>query len=271
MKHTTKYITAKDGCKLFFSLWQGENEPHSVINLIHGIGEHCLRYEHVAAFFTAHGFAFHAFDLRGHGQSEGKRGHIENFEQLRTDVDLLFESSMKLFPNLPQILYGHSLGGNIALNYSIFRQPKIKKLVVTSPWLRLAFEPAKLKIAAAKIFQKILPKLSQSTNLDTKMLSQSAEVVLKYEQDPLVHGVITTRLFYEAMQSADFVINNVHKIAVPIIFAHGDNDKITSHKATQEIAEKTASKYKIWKNQFHELHNETIKNELFEFILNEIK
>ncbi len=69
MKHTTKYITAKDGCKLFFSLWQGENEPHSVINLIHGIGEHCLRYEHVAAFFTAHGFAFHAFDLRGHGQS----------------------------------------------------------------------------------------------------------------------------------------------------------------------------------------------------------
>jgi alpha-beta hydrolase superfamily lysophospholipase len=113
----------------------------AVIILIHGHGEHIKRYNQLAELFNRENIGFTGVDLPGHGRSDGKRGHIKSFSLLHEMTDILLNECSKTFPDAPVILYGHSLGGLIAIDYLLRRNPKIKASVVTSPLLRLGFEP----------------------------------------------------------------------------------------------------------------------------------
>jgi len=184
MKHSKFKFKTFDGLQLFARSWQPEAKPRAVICLIHGMGEHSGRYTHVADQLTQTGYTLLSFDLRGHGQSQGPRGHTPSYEALLNDINSLLNEADKNFPELPRFLYGHSLGGNLVLNYVLHRQPKLKGVIVTDPWLRLAFEPPRFKIILAQITNYIWPSFSQKNGLDTKTLSRDPEVVHAYENDP---------------------------------------------------------------------------------------
>ncbi len=151
MKHNEFKFRTFDGLQLFGQSWQPEDQPRAVICLVHGMGEHSGRYGHVADRLTQACYSVFAFDLRGHGKSPGPRGHTPSYEALLNDVNFFLNEVDKNFPELPLFLYGHSLGGNLVLNYVISRQPKLKGVIVTGPWLRLAFEPPRFKIILAQI------------------------------------------------------------------------------------------------------------------------
>ena len=91
--------------------------PSHVVCLIHGIGEYAGRFQRVAEYFNRAGIAVVSMDLRGHGRSEGKRGHCAPREEILKDIDSLIEYGKEFYPGLPIILYGHSMGGNIVLDY----------------------------------------------------------------------------------------------------------------------------------------------------------
>jgi alpha-beta hydrolase superfamily lysophospholipase len=184
MKHSEFEFKTFDGLSLFGQSWQPEDRPRAVVCLVYGLGEHSGRYTHVADQITQAGYSLIAFDLRGHGQSEGPRGHTPSYEALLNDVNFFLNEVDKNFPELPLFLYGHSLGGNLVLNYVIRRQPKLKGVIATAPWLRLAFEPPSFKIILAQITNYIWPSFSQKNGLDTKVLSRDPEVVHAYENDP---------------------------------------------------------------------------------------
>jgi len=146
MKHTEFKFKTSDELQLFGQSWQPEDRPRAAICLVHGMGEHSGRYGHVADRLTQAGYSVFAFDLRGHGKSLGPRGHTPSYRTLLNDINSLLNEVDKNFPELPLFLYGHSLGGNLVLNYVLRRQPKFKGVIVTGPWLRLAFEPPRFKI-----------------------------------------------------------------------------------------------------------------------------
>jgi alpha-beta hydrolase superfamily lysophospholipase len=151
MKHTEFTFETFDRLQLFGQSWQPEEQPRAVVCLIHGIGEHGGRYAHVADALTQAGYTLFALDLRGHGKSTGSRGHTPSYEALMNDISSLLEIINKQFPQFPFFLCGHSLGGNLVLNYILRRQPQFKGVIVTAPWLRLAFEPPAFKIILGKI------------------------------------------------------------------------------------------------------------------------
>lgn len=117
-----------------------------------------------------------SFDLRGHSKSEGPRGQTPSYEALMKDISFLLEIVNKQFPQLPSFLYGHSLGGNLVLNYILRHQPQVKGAIVTGPWLRLSFEPPAFKIILGKIINQLFPAFSQKSGLNTKVLSHDPEV-----------------------------------------------------------------------------------------------
>ena len=184
MKHNEFKFKIFDGLSLFTQSWQPEDRPRAAICLVHGMGEHSGRYVHVADRLTKAGYVLFTFDLRGHGKSEGPRGHTPSYEALMQDISFLLEAANKQFPQLPYFLYGHSLGGNLVLNYVLRYKPQLKGVIVTGPWLRLAFEPPVFKVTFGKVMNKIRPSFSQSSGLDTKALSHDSEVVHAYENDP---------------------------------------------------------------------------------------
>lgn len=135
------------------------SEAKAVIIMVHGIGEHIGRYSNWAEEFKKGNIAFMGVDLPGHGLSRGRRGHIRDYLLLDEIIDTMINECRKFFPGIPAFLYGHSLGGGIVLNYLLNNDPAVKGAIVTSPWLKLTFEPSKAKVMLAGILKNFCPDL----------------------------------------------------------------------------------------------------------------
>lgn len=260
-----------DGLEIYAQSWQPvAGKPKAIINLVHGLGEHGGRFNEWAGFFVEEGYAMLAIDYRGHGKSGGKRGHTGEYQFFMRDIDLLLAKSEEIFPAIPRILYGHSLGGNLVINYAIQFNPAIQALIATSPWLKLASEPPWIKLILAKAIKGIFPALQNSTGLLSSQLSHDPEVAKVYSADPLVHGKISVNAFFAVMKAGLEAIRNAGRVKVPFLLIHGSEDLITSCKASQELAEKGNDKltFRLWNGGFHELHQEPFKHEVFRFIIN---
>lgn len=256
------------------NLWlNGENflptaETKAAIVLIHGMGEHFGRYKHVVEFFNSIGYAVIGMDLRGHGTSQGRRGHIDTYQQLMDDIDLLVKKAHELFNGLPLIMYGHSLGGNIAANYVLRRQPALMGLIVTAPYFKLAFDPPAWKVAMSKIMAKILPALTMPTGLELAALSKDQAVVDAYQNDPLVHDKISAAFFTNVHAAATYPIKHAEELKIKTLVMHGLADRITSFKGTTAFARNNPElvELKLWEGLYHEIHNEKEKQQVFDHI-----
>jgi acylglycerol lipase len=244
-------------------------ETKAVIILVHGLGDHIQRYIQWADLFKKEGIGFAGVDLPGHGRSDGRRGNIKNYTLLGEMIDILISSCKQTFPGVPVYLYGHSLGGGIVLDYLIRKKPRIKGAIVTSPWLRLSFEPTKIKVVMASIMKNIFPGLIQPSGLNVSHISHDDSVIEKYKSDPLVHGKISVSLFHSAMNAAKHSLEHASELKLPVLLIHGSDDQICSPDGSREFAGKTSMvELKIWEGGYHELHNEQFKDSLFKYILN---
>lgn len=248
------------------------DKPEAAVIMIHGLGEHIGRYDHWAELFHRQGIEFIGADLPGHGNSEGKRGHIKDYGLLFEMIDSLILLFRKDNPGVPVFLYGHSLGGGIVLNYLLNSDPDIRGAVVTSPWLRLSFQPEKSKLKLAGILRNIVPKMTMANGLIIESISRDTQVVEAYRNDPLIHDRISISLIDAAFRAAAESLENAGKLKIPVLLLHGSDDQICSPEGSLGFASKTGmAELKIWEGGFHELHNDLIKTEVFDCIARWIK
>ncbi|MFZ2287880.1 MAG: lysophospholipase [Bacteroidales bacterium] len=242
--------------------------PAAVILLVHGLGEHAGRYANWAARFNERGIALRAFDLPGHGRSEGRRGVIPIPEKVYDTIDKIIVSVTEEYPGVPLFLYGHSLGGGIVLNYLVRRKPEITGAIVTSPWILLSETPSKARVLVASVAKRLMPGMTQASGLKSRFLSRDPEVVALYRQDPLVHGQISAGLYGWMTDAAAETLDRAAEIRVPLLLVHGRNDMITSPAGSVQVAEAAPrATLKLWDEGYHELHNDLLKEEHFEFII----
>jgi alpha-beta hydrolase superfamily lysophospholipase len=144
----------------------------------------------------------------------------------------------------------------------------VKGAIVTSPWLKLSFEPSKFKLALASVMKSILPGLIQPSGLVVEHISHDPEVVEKYKSDNLVHDKISVSLFNNAMNAGTYALAHASDLKVPLLLMHGSDDQICSPEGSREFASKTPlAELKIWQDGYHELHNDTYKTEVFEYLM----
>jgi alpha-beta hydrolase superfamily lysophospholipase len=245
----------------------GENMRAGII-LVHGIGEHIQRYSHWVDRFIEKGFGIVGVDLPGHGKSDGKRGKLNSYSLTDEMLDFLLAEFKKTFPGIPVFIYGHSLGGGIVLQYILQKNPEIQGAVITSPWLRLSFEPARYKLVLAGIMKSLLPSLVQPSELVVSHLSHDQNVIDTYISDPLNHDKISAGLFYSANKAGEYSLLHSEDLKVPLLLMHGSDDPITSPQGSRDFASKTnMAELKIWDGGYHELHNETFKDDVFSYIV----
>jgi alpha-beta hydrolase superfamily lysophospholipase len=267
-------LSDADNRKLNAYCWMPENDPLAVVAIIHGLGDHIGRYAYLSEFFNFNGIATIGMDYQGHGKSPGKRGHIRSFDVLMSNVEkLLIETRLRNI-DIPLFLYGHSLGGNIVANFTLRHQSKeIAGVILSSPFLQLAFNPPKWKIKIAKILGNLFPSVTLSNEIDPMELSHDPFVGKAYMEDPLVHEKVSFKLYNIATENGFWALNNAHLLNYPALLIHGDEDRLTSHLATEKFAGKAGPKatLKIWKGLRHELHNEKSKDEVLNHICKWIK
>ena len=268
MQTETFTLTSKKN-QYFCISWQAAN-PKACICLIHGQGEHTERYHHVGNFFAQNQLSVFAIDLVGHGKSEGARGHINEINDYLENVSLLVTEVKARHPKLPIIVYGHSMGGNIVANYSLsnYTDPIVSGFILTSPWLKLAFEPPMLKVALAKLMGSIYPSFTEENELDGEGLSRDPEVGKLYMEDPLIHGYITAGAFVALTEAGITALENAGNGHKPTLVMHGSADPITSFQASTEFADKHPyASFKAWEACLHELHNDIDKEKVLQHLL----
>jgi alpha-beta hydrolase superfamily lysophospholipase len=248
-------------------LWWGMSLPgeraRAEVVLTHGLGEHAGRYEHVAARFGERGIRTIAYDLRGHGRSAGGRGDAPSYEALLDDLAAVHGRCPR--GEGPLFLMGHSMGGQITLNYLLRRPGACRGVIATSPWLRLAFAPARWRVALARVVLRWWPSFSQRTPGDALRLSRDAAHLASLAAPELTHHRISTRLFFAIEQAGLEALAQAPELRTPVLLVHGGADEVTSPAATKEFYEGVGSADKrlaIFPEALHETHNDLCREEV---------
>jgi len=255
-----------DGLQMYSKSWAPQGKPKATICLFHGHGEHIGRYEHVAAALAEKGYALLGFDLRGHGKSAGPRGHTPSFEALMKDIDIFLEETAQHHPYLPRFLYGHSLGGILALSYTLWRKPQLAGVISTAAGLRTSLEEQKSKVMMARVLGAIIPMMAIPSGLDPSTLSRDPAVVHAYVTDPLVHDKMTLGFGKAILSAIPWAFEHANEFPLPLLIMHGTEDALGYPRGSQEFASlvpKEKCTLKLWEGFYHEIHNEPEKEQVF--------
>ena len=271
MDNVTETFTlpTEDGVRLYVRSWMPTGDARGVVCIVHGMGEHGGRYAHVASTLVRAGLAVYAVDQRGHGLTPGKRGHAPSAERLALDAARFVGMAGARHPGLPLFLYGHSMGGNVALSCAIRCRPPIAGLILTSPWLRLAFDPPQLKLRIGRIASLIWPKLTMSTGLGRSLYRNPAQSEAD-SRDPLLHNRISAAMFFSIRDEGERSLREARReLRVPVLLMHGTEDTVTSFAASRELAETLRGRceFVAWEGGWHELHNDVDREEVLERII----
>jgi acylglycerol lipase len=250
---------ARDDLELRTLRWRVPGTPRAHILLIHGIAEHAGRHAHVAARFALAGFETSAFDLRGFGGSAGRRAYVGRWSEYHDDVEDQLAAIRGVASGLPVVLYGHSMGGLIALGYVLADPPRPAPdiLVLSAP--AIAAIGARWKRDLAEVLGRALPRLEVPNDLPAGGLSRDPQVEVAYRSDPLNVHRTTTRLGMELFHEQARVrgaLARMGALPTPTYVLHGSDDPIVPLSASVSLERRENVTRRVYPQLRHEMHNE---------------
>lgn len=249
-------IDATDGVALLYRVWEVD-DPRARVLVVHGLGEHGGRYTALAEALLSRQITCCAPDLRGHGVSGGRRGHVVSFEQYISDLERVLGA---IGAPSPLILFGHSLGGLIALRaIQTGRVAPLAGAVLSAPALELAGPDPWWRNAAAAVLSRLTPTVALPNGIDPADLSHDADAVAAYRNDPLVHDRITPRLFDQMRRAMRAANEDAEQVRVPLLLLAPGEDRIARAPAAIALADRLPGEAKVlsYPGLFHEpLHEQ---------------
>ncbi|BBO72280.1 lysophospholipase [Desulfosarcina alkanivorans] len=260
IKEKSARIEGIDGTMLFYRNFPAQKERFRVV-VSHGLGEHSGRYTHVVDALCPMGASLWIHDHRGHGRSQGKRGHVNAFNDYVGDLKVMVELAGRQRPEtVPLLLLGHSMGGLIALSFARQHPRHLDGLILSSPLLGVPQPPPAALAAIARFMSMLWPTLSLNNKLDPSRISHDRAVVKAYVSDEWVHSRISARWFTRCMSEIRLTGGSPEAIRQPTLMQVGGDDHLVSAPAALAffegltVADKTLCHYE---RLFHEIYNET--------------
>ena len=255
-----------ENTNIYYKEWMPEQKPKAAIVLVHGLGEHCRRYEALAAFLNSKDIAICSMDLPGHGQSKGRRGHIDSFDEFHDAVLALLNRSKHKLPNTPLFLLGHSLGGLIASHFLLKHQDEFSGALLSGAAIQSPQEPPAWQVSIIKGIAKCFPK-AKMLALDASKISRDQSVVDAYFNDPLVgHEKLSAQFLVSMNHAMSEVKDQANDISLPLFIMHGTADVMTSPEGSRLLFNTVSSntkELKLYDGLYHEIFNEPEGPEIF--------
>lgn len=268
-------VTAEDGVELVGESLAPAGPPRAHVLLIHGFAEHRRRYDVLAGELAGAGHAVHRFDLRGHGESGGRRGHVERFADYRGDLERVAAAVLPAGSGdgPPAVLLGHSLGGLVALDAVLARPGRYRGLALSSPFLAPAFRlpPFARPFAAAAAL--VAPGADFEAGIDPEGLSRDPDVVRRYREDPRVLRRLTAAWLRAVLGAQEAVLAHAGEIRLPVLLLLGEADPIADPARGRELFERLGSPakelraYPAFRHEvFNEIGRERVVADLLEWL-----
>jgi acylglycerol lipase len=264
--HEEGRFNGEGGLEIYWQAWLPEGEPRATVVLAHGASEHGGRYAWTGEQLAARGYALYAIDHRGHGRSAGDRAVIDRMASAVEDLHTLVEKAKGAQPQRPLVLLGHSMGGAVALSYTIEHEDALNALVLSGPLAALeAASP--VQRVAGRVLSVVAPKLGV-VGIDSSAVSRDPEVVKDYDADPLnYHGKLPARTVAELSRAIDGYPDGVSRFKLPMLVMHGTADRLVPIAGGQMVADRSGSEDKTWKpydGLFHEILNEPERQQVLD-------
>ena len=262
-----------DQTELFFQTWQPER-PRGMVLITHGLAEHSECYHELAESLGQDQWQVYAWDMRGHGRSDGKRGFVRSLLEFIDDL-ACFQTfvATQSAPNLPLILFGHSLGGLVTLRYAELKKPSFAAMALSSPAFGLSVSVPKVKETLAQIANRWLPTLTMHNEIKYEDLTRDAGRIETFRKDALRHDKISPGLFLGMVEHFPLALAQAAEVTQPILMQVGDADKIASTVAGQALFKRLPNAkniLKVYAGGYHELFNDlertTVTQDLKSFI-----
>ncbi|MDN7931190.1 lysophospholipase [Burkholderia metallica] len=268
-------LRTADGLELASYRWpagDGTVPPRATIALVHGLAEHAGRYAALAARLNAAGIDVLAIDLRGHGQSPGKRAWVERFDGYLDDADALVAEAAR--GDAPLFLMGHSMGGAVAALYAIERAPArghaLTGLVLSSPALAPGRDMPRWMLAVSRVISRVWPTFP-AIRIDAALLSRDPAVVAANRADPLVHhAAVPARTGAEILDAMARIESGRGGLRVPVLVYHGTEDKLTEPDGSRAFGARVGSPDRtltLYEGGFHETMNDLERDRVIDALI----
>ncbi len=240
--------------------WFPEGRPHGALVISHGLAEHGGRYAALAADLNRAGWAVHAIDHAGHGHSAGRRADLGRMQRVVEDLAGVVRVARDNAPGLPVVLFGHSMGGLIALRCALEAGTELSGLVLSAPALDPGESAPRWRILLGRLLAKLAPGVGMLT-LPAEAISRDPAVVEAYERDPLVfHGSIPVRTLVGMLGAMDEVRAAAASLDIPVLIQHGTADRLVPLEAVQGLYERIGQSARrtliTYPGLYHEIYNE---------------
>jgi lysophospholipase len=196
----------------------------------------------------------------GHGKSDGTRVFVDSADDYLEDLNFFIE---RVDNNMPTFILGHSMGGFITLLYGVkCHNPKIKGLIVSSPYLKERLDIPNSKLVFGRVAAKLYPKLVLKSGIKSYMVCRDKEVCRKYEEDKLNTDFVTVGWFVAMEKARKYAAENVRSFYYPCLMLQAGGDIIVDARANKSYFESIPiedKEFELYEDFYHEILNDPEK------------
>lgn len=250
---------AVDGNCMQGYVWQPAGAVRGVVVVVHGLHDHARRYEALAQALNASGLAVVAQDQRGHGGSGGASQRLDSVQQLLADVDLARAQASSRYPQLPQFLYGHSLGGMVVAHHAAQHSPSWAGVIVSSAALKLptTVTPGSLHVVSA--LSALAPGLGLEAVDEKQLVREPAQLASLAKDATIRREKLPARTVATLLQGIVSLQERMPQITAPLLVLHGQQDKVTDPAGSSLLKTQAGSKnieLRLYDGALHDLLHE---------------
>ena len=256
MKHIEGIFKGFGELDLYYQSWHPEEQVRAVVVIVHGLGAHSGLFNLAVQELVGQNYEVYAFDLRGHGRSPGQRGHVNTWAEFREDLRAFFQQIYEQQPGCSYFLWGHSLGGTIALDYALRTPDHLQGLIVTAPALE-RIRVSLVKLTLGQLLSGVWPRFSLKVGIQLDAGSRDLSVLAAYAQDPLRHEYGSARLATEFFAAVDWIYQHASELQIPLLLLHGSADQITLPEASRAFFHRVTfpdKEYHEYPGNYHDLY-----------------
>jgi acylglycerol lipase len=265
VKHREGYFEGAGGPRIYWQAWLPDGDVRAVVGMAHGASEHSGRYAWTGEQLAARGYALYALDHRGHGRSEGSRAVIDRMSYAVEDLGTLLTLAGHESGNGSKpFLFGHSMGGCVALAFATRREDEIRGLMLSAP-VTVLEAASPVQRFAGHVLSVIAPKLGVYT-IDSSTVSRDPAVVRDYDTDPLNYrGKLPARTVHEMAEEVGRFPESLPRITVPLLVQVGTGDQLVPPAGSELVYERASSDDKTierYEGLYHEILNEPERDQV---------
>lgn len=256
MNHVEGKFKGFGGIDLYYQRWLPTHHIRAIMVIVHGLGGHSGLFNNAVQDLVIDGYGVYAFDLRGNGLSPGQRGHVNHWKEFREDLHAFVEYVHAQHQRCPCFLWGHSLGGTIALDYALHYPSGLHGLILSAPALgKVNISPVKLTVG--RLMSHIFPRFSLSLGIHKEACSRDPKICVIFSEDPLRHEYGSARLATEFFATVARVQARASDLQVPLLMLHGSADEVTLPEASRNFFQQVAftdKTYQEYSGNYHDLY-----------------